>query len=220
MRDPSPPDPRPPADRPDGEAVGPGPLGPSRRPSSAIVTAPNAVTLTRLLLMPVCAVLLATGRYGTGLALTVLVGLTDWVDGWLARRTGRVSRLGQLLDPLADRLLIASVAIALLLRGVVPWPALVLLVARDLVLLAGWPLLKRRGVEPPEVVWLGKAATFDLLFALPLLVLGATGLAVAPVARLLGLVLLWFGVVLYYLAGAIYVRMAAERLGQRARAGS
>jgi cardiolipin synthase (CMP-forming) len=107
-----------------------------------------------------------------------------------------------------------------LLRGVVPWPALVLLVARDLVLLAGWPLLKRRGVEPPEVVWLGKAATFDLLFALPLLVLGATGLAVAPVARLLGLVLLWFGVVLYYLAGAIYVRMAAERLGQRARAGS
>jgi cardiolipin synthase (CMP-forming) len=219
MRDPSPPDP-PPAERPEGDPVGPGPLGPGRRPSSAIVTAPNAVTLSRLLLMPVCAVLLATGRYGTGLVLTVLVGFTDWVDGWLARRTGRVSRLGQLLDPLADRLLIASVTIALLVRGVVPWPALVLLVARDLVLLAGWPLLRRRRVDPPEVIWVGKAATFDLLFALPLLILGATGLALAPAAHLLGVVLLWVGIVLYYLAGAIYVRMAAERLGRRARAGS
>jgi cardiolipin synthase (CMP-forming) len=220
MRDPSPPDPRPPVDPSDDGAVGPGPLGPSRRPSTAIVTAPNAVTLARLLLMPVCAVLLGTGRYGAGLVLTALVGTTDWVDGWLARRTGRVSRLGQLLDPLADRLLIASVTIALLVRGVVPWPAVALLVARDVVLLAGWPLLKRRGVEPPDVIWLGKAATFDLLFALPMLTLGATGLAVAPVAEVLGLVLLWFGVVLYYLAGAAYVRMAVERLGHRARAGS
>ncbi|HEX4908029.1 MAG TPA: CDP-alcohol phosphatidyltransferase family protein, partial [Actinomycetes bacterium] len=65
----------------------PGPLGPSQRVSSAIVTAPNAVTLVRLLLMPVCAYLLATGRYGWGLVLTALVGSTDWVDGWLARRT-------------------------------------------------------------------------------------------------------------------------------------
>jgi cardiolipin synthase len=63
-----------------------------------------------------CAYLLATGRYGWGIALTAVVGSTDWVDGWLARRTGQVSRLGQLLDPLADRLLIASVAIALVVR--------------------------------------------------------------------------------------------------------
>jgi cardiolipin synthase (CMP-forming) len=131
-----------------------------------------------------------------------------------------VSRLGQLLDPLADRLLIASVALALLVRGVLPWPAALLLLGRDLVLLAGWPLLRRRGVEPPEVIWLGKAATLVLLFALPVLTFGATGLAAAPAARAIGLALLWFGVVLYYLAGAVYVRMAAERLGQRAGAGS
>src|SRR6266511_735815 len=136
-------------------------------PSSAIVTAPNAISLARLLLMPVCAWLLASAHYGSGLVLTAVVGATDWVDGWLARRLGTVSRLGQLLDPLADRLLIASVAVALLARGVLPWPAALLLVARDVVLLAGWPLLKRRGVEPPEVVWVGKGAAFVLLFALP-----------------------------------------------------
>jgi cardiolipin synthase (CMP-forming) len=211
--------PRPPAD-PGASEAGPGPLGPARRVSTAIRTAPNAITLVRLLLMPVCAYLLASGRYGWGLVLTALVGSTDWVDGWLARRTGQVSRVGQLLDPLADRLLIASVAIALVVRGVLPWPAALLLLARDLVLLAGWPLLKRRGIEPPEVVFLGKAATLVLLLALPILTLGATGLALADAANLLGLALLWVGVVMYYLAGAVYVRMVLERLGPRAGAGS
>jgi cardiolipin synthase (CMP-forming) len=198
--------------------LAPEPAGVDGRPSSAILTAPNAISFARLLLMPVCAWLLGTGRYGAGLWLTAVVGCTDWVDGWLARRTGTVSRLGQLLDPLADRLLIASVAVALVVRGVVPWPAVVLLVARDVLLLAGFPLLASRGVRPPDVVWVGKAATFDLLLALPVLVVGATGLAVAPAARLLGLALLWAGVVLYYVAGGVYVRMALEGM-RAARAG-
>ena len=188
--------------------------------STAIRTVPNAVTLARLLLMPLCAYLLATGRFGWGIALTAVVGSTDWVDGWLARRTGQVSRLGQLLDPLADRLLIASVAIALVIQDVVPWQAAVLLLARDLVLLCAWPLLKRRGIEPPEVILLGKAATLVLLIALPVLTLGATGVAVADAARVLGLLGLWAGVVMYYLAGAVYVRMVLDRLGQQAEDGS
>ena len=198
----------------------PGPPEASEQVSTAIRTVPNAVTLVRLLLMPVCAYLLATGRYGWGIALTAVVGSTDWVDGWLARRTGQVSRLGQLLDPLADRLLIASVAIALVFQGIVPWQAAVLLVARDLVLLCAWPLLKRRGIEPPEVIFLGKAATLVLLFALPVLTLGATGVAVADAARVIGLLLLWAGVAMYYLAGAVYVRMVLEQLGHRAGDGS
>ncbi len=189
-------------------------------PSSAIVTAPNAITLLRLVLMPVCAWLLATQHYGSGLVLTALVGATDWVDGWLARRIGQVSRLGQLLDPFADRLLIASVAVALLVRQVLPWQAAALLLGRDLVLLAGWPLLRRRGVQPPEVVWIGKAATFDLLCALPLLVWGETGLVLAGAAHDFGLLLLWLGVLLYYVAGAVYVRMAVDGLARRADAGS
>jgi cardiolipin synthase (CMP-forming) len=208
--------PKDPAPSPPGDpAEAAGPLGPSRRVSSAIRTVPNAVTLVRLLLMPLCAYLLATGRYGWGLVLTAVVGSTDWVDGWLARRTGQVSRLGQLLDPLADRLLIVSVAIALVMQDVVPWQAAVLLLARDLILLAGWPILKRRGIEPPEVILLGKAATLVLLIALPVLTLGATDLAVADIARVLGLAGLWAGVVMYYLAGAVYVRMVLERLGHR-----
>ena len=178
----------------------------------AILTAPNVITFTRLLLMPVCAWLLADGRWAAGLWLTAVVGSTDWVDGWLARRTGSVSRLGQLMDPLADRLLIASVTIALVIREVVPLPAVLLLVGRDLLLLIGFPLLARRGVRPPDVVWVGKAATFVLLFALPTLVVGETGLALAPAARALGLALLAFGVVLYYVAGVVYVRMALQRL--------
>jgi len=196
------------------------PPRPAERVSTAIRTVPNAVTLARLLLMPVCAYLLATGRFGWGIALTAVVGSTDWVDGWLARRTGQVSRLGQLLDPLADRLLIASVAIALVIQDVVPWQAAVLLLARDLVLLCAWPLLKRRGIEPPEVILLGKAATLVLLIALPVLTLGATEVAVADAARVLGLLGLWAGVVMYYLAGAVYVRMVLDRLGQQAEDGS
>jgi len=182
------------------------------------VTAPNAISLARLLLMPVCAWLLASAHYGAGLVLTAVVGATDWVDGWLARRLGQVSRVGELLDPFADRLLIASVAVALLLRSVLPWPAVALLVARDLVLLGGWPVLQRRGVRPPEVVWVGKAATFDLLCALPLLVMGETSWVVAGAAHALGVVLLWLGVVLYYVAGGVYVRMALDGLARRARA--
>jgi cardiolipin synthase (CMP-forming) len=192
----------------------------TQAPSSAIVTAPNAISLARLLLMPVCAWLLATQHYATGLVLTAVVGASDWVDGWLARRIRQVSRVGQLLDPFADRLLIASVAVALLVRGVLPWPAVALLVGRDLILLAGWPLLKRRGVEPPEVVWVGKAATFDLLTALPLLVMGETTWVVATVAHDLGLALLWLGVVLYYVAGVVYVRMAVDGIARRESAGA
>ncbi|HYT25996.1 MAG TPA: CDP-alcohol phosphatidyltransferase family protein [Actinomycetota bacterium] len=199
-------------------AAAPGPLdaiGPAdaaQPPSTAILTAPNAISSARLLLMPVCAWQLGTGHYAIGLWLTAVVGSTDWVDGWLARRTGRVSRLGQLLDPLADRLLIASVAVALVVRGVLPLLAVALLVGRDVLLLAGFPLLRSRGVRPPDVVWVGKAATFDLLLALPVLVVGETHLALAPAAHVIGLILLWAGVVLYYVAGVVYVRMALEGL--------
>ncbi len=198
-----------PADHPAGGA---GTVAAAGERMSAILTAPNVITFTRLLLMPLCAWLLANGRWGVGLWLTAVVGSTDWVDGWLARRTGSVSRLGQLMDPFADRLLIASVTIALLVRGVLPLVAVLLLVGRDLLLLAGFPLLASRGVRPPEVVWVGKAATLVLLTALPILALGETGVAVAGAARALGLALLAFGVLLYYVAGAAYVRMALQGL--------
>jgi cardiolipin synthase (CMP-forming) len=184
----------------------------SAQVSTAILTVPNLISFARILLMPVCAWLLASGRFGIGFALTGAVGASDFLDGWLARRTGSVSRLGQLLDPLADRLLIASVALALLVRGVIPWAAVALLLGRDLALLVGFRVLQRRGVRPPDVVWLGKAATCALLVALPALGVGETATAVAGWFRVLGLVLLWLGIALYYAVGGIYVRQALAQL--------
>jgi cardiolipin synthase (CMP-forming) len=186
----------------------PGALPDATAVSTAVLTVPNAISFGRLVLMPVAAWLLAKGAWAAGLGLTAVLGATDWVDGWLARRTGTVSRVGQLLDPLADRLLIASVAVALLVRGVLPWPAVALLVGRDILLLSGFGLLAGRGVRPPDVIWLGKATTFTLLVALPLLALGETGLGLGEVWHLLGMVLLWVGVVGYWVTGAIYMRTA------------
>ena len=184
------------------------------RPSSAVRTAPNAITAVRLALVPACGWLLYGGHWVAGSGLTALVGATDWVDGWLARRTGQVSRLGQLMDPFADRLLILAVAVALLARGVLPWPAAGLLVARDVALLVGFLVLRRLGVRPPEVVPVGKAATFVLLWALPVLVLGEANLPVSPFLRLLGYVILWCGIALYYLAGVVYARLAMAALSR------
>ena len=191
--------PRPPADAP-------APV------SSAVLTIPNVISLTRVLLMPVCAWLLASERFAAGFVLTALVATTDWIDGWLARRTRTVSRLGQLLDPLADRLLIASVAVALVVQGALPWLAAALLLGRDVLLLAGFQLLARRGVRPPDVVYLGKLATAILLVALPALILGETATVVAGGFRVVGLVLLWAGVALYWAVGVLYARIGLAGL--------
>jgi cardiolipin synthase len=203
--------------RPHGSGPALDPQAGGTAPSSAIVTVPNVISLGRLGLMPACAGLLAAGHYSWGLALAAALAASDGVDGWLARRTDQVSRLGQLLDPLADQVLLASIALVLLVRGVLPWPALALLVGRDLILLAGWVLLRRRGVQPPEVVGAGKAATVTLLGALLLLIWGEIEMTAAPAAHVLGVLALWLGVVLHYVAGGIYVKKAADGLAQHGR---
>lgn len=182
--------------------------------SGAVLTVPNLITFSRLLLMPVCAWLLASELLVAGIVLTGLVAATDWLDGWVARRTRAVSRIGQLLDPLADRLLLASVALALAWRGALPWLAVAVLVGRDLALLAGFQWLQRRGVRPPEVIWLGKTATAVLLSTLPVLALAETGIPGAWLVHLAGLVALWVGLALYYVVGAVYVRAALAQLRQ------
>jgi cardiolipin synthase len=208
----------PPTPHPQGAA------GPDETPvSSAILTGPNAISFARILLLPVCAWLLAGEWLVAGIVLTSLVAGTDWLDGWLARRTRQISRLGQLLDPLADRLLIAAVAVALLARGALPWVALALLVGRDLALLVGFQILQRRGVRPPEVIFLGKAATTVLLITLPVLAaaetgvaaavsLGVAGVTLAGFLRLSGLIALWVGLALYWWVGVIYTRSAVAQL--------
>ncbi len=143
--------------------------------TNRILTMPNVLSMLRLLGVPVF-LWLVLGPQADGWAVVLLfvAGATDYFDGKIARATGQISRLGQLLDPLADRLYILATLIGLVVRDIVPlWFALIL-IARDLVLAITLIPLRRRGVVGLPVTFLGKAATFNLLYALPLLLLGAS----------------------------------------------
>jgi cardiolipin synthase len=145
-------------------------------------------------------------------------GTSDWVDGFLARRLHQVSRLGELLDPLADRLYILATLVGLVLRHILPlWLALVI-VGRDVVLGVGLLLLKRRGIAPPQVHYLGKAATFCLLYAFPLLLLGAHTGTLSAIARPIAWAFTIWGTGLYLWAGGLYLAQTTQLLrGGRTR---
>ncbi|WP_232665696.1 CDP-alcohol phosphatidyltransferase family protein [Pseudonocardia sp. TRM90224] len=170
-----------------------------------ILTVPNVLSVLRLAGVPLFLWLLLVARED-GWAIVVLAvgGVTDWLDGKLARLLGQYSRLGALLDPAVDRLYILSALIALGAREIIPWWAVVALVARDLVLAACLAVLRRRGYGPFVVTYLGKAATFLLLYAFPLLLLGqSTGWA-AGIALPLGLAFGIWGIALYLYSGGLY----------------
>jgi cardiolipin synthase len=129
---------------------------------------------------------------------------TDWVDGFVARRTGQVTELGKVLDPVADRLAIAAGLIALVVRGAFPLWAATLIIVRDVAVLAGAAVLARRGVRI-EVRWLGKIATFSLMVSIPAIAWGTLGLPLAPAALVVGWMSFTVGIVEYYLAALVYV---------------
>jgi cardiolipin synthase len=177
-----------------------------------ILTVPNVLSVVRLLGVPLFLWLVLV-READGWAVVVLAvsGATDYLDGKLARRWHQVSRLGQLLDPLADRLYILSTIVALTLREIIPLWFAVLLVARDVFLLLLVPALRRRGLSALPVHFLGKAATFCLLYALPLLLLGDGESTIALLARVFGWAFGIWGLVLYWWAGILYA-MQVRRL--------
>lgn len=178
---------------------------PSEAPSSAVATIPNALSLARVLLIPAF-VWLIVDRDTTflGLVLFVVVISTDWVDGYVARRTGQVSELGMVLDPTADRLAMAAALVALVVRGAFPlWAALLILVRDGLVLLAGLVLLLTRRVRI-DVRLIGKLATFGLMTAIVLIAWGALGYAFAAAALALGWIAYVVAIVEYLLATVLY----------------
>lgn len=180
--------------------------------SSRVLTWPNAISAVRLLLVPVFAVL-AFGRHDlAALSVLAISGASDWLDGVLARRLHQVSRLGELLDPAADRLFILVTLVVLAVRDVVPWWLLVVIVARDLLLSVVLLVLGRRGLGPLPVHFVGKGGTFALLYAFPLLFLAHGTSALAQVAWVLGWAFSWWGVALYWLAAALYVWQAVGLL--------
>jgi cardiolipin synthase len=184
--------------------------------STRVLTVPNLISLVRLLLVPVFAVLLVQQRDGWALGVLAFSGASDWLDGVVARRWNQVSRLGQLLDPAADRLFILVTIVTLAWRGVVPWWLVVVLVLRDVLLGVVQLVVARAGHRPLPVHLAGKAGTFALLYAFPLLLLGHFHGPVATAATVLGWAFALWGVGLYWFSGALYAGQARRVLAARA----
>ena len=186
--------------------------GPS---SSRVLTVPNGISAARIALIPVFVALIIDHDTTTaGLVLFAIVVATDWVDGTIARRTGQVSDVGTILDPVADRLAIAAGLIALVLRGIFPLWAAAAILARDLtVLLVGAIALLRSDVRV-EVRWIGKLATFSLMAAIPMVSWGNLALPLAAAATVCGWAAYAVGIVEYYAAAFAYlgdIRRASYR---------
>jgi CDP-diacylglycerol--glycerol-3-phosphate 3-phosphatidyltransferase len=190
-------------------------------PTDLVLTIPNLLSLLRLLGVPLFLYLVLGPRADlAAVGVLMLAGLSDYLDGRLARAWGQVSRVGQLLDPLADRLYIIATVVAFVLRGVVPWWLAALLVGRDVVLALILPVLRHHGHGPLPVHFLGKAATFNLLYAFPLLLLTAGDGTLADVARPFAWAFALWGVCLYYWAGALYAVQAVSVIRAARRGGA
>ena len=174
-----------------------------------VLTVPNILSALRLLGVPLFLWLILVPKAdGLAIILLAVAGFTDWLDGYLARKWHQISRVGQLLDPVADRLYILATLVGLLLRGIVPLWFVVLLVSRDVIMAGVLAVLKRRGVTGLPVHFLGKAATFCLLYAFPLLLLGDGTGWLADTARIVGWAFAVWGTALYWWAAVLYVGQA------------
>lgn len=178
----------------------------TRVQTDRVVTIPNLLSLLRLLGVPVFLWLVLVEE-ADGLAVIVLAvsGFTDYLDGVLARRWEQISRVGQLLDPLADRLYVISTVVALTIRDIIPLWFAVALIGRDVLMVMLVPFLRQLGLRALPVHFLGKAGTFCLLYALPLLLLGDGGSTLALLARVFGWAFGLWGFILYWWAGVLYI---------------
>ncbi len=174
-----------------------------------IWTVPNALSLLRLALIPVFLWLVLGPQQDLwAVAILAVSGITDWADGVIARHFNQTSALGRLLDPLVDRLTIAATLIGLALRSLIPWWLVALLVARELLLLALVPVLRRRGIVALPVHYLGKAATFALYWGFPFILAGAGPDEWQRVLSALGWAFVIWGTALYWYAALLYVDQA------------
>jgi cardiolipin synthase (CMP-forming) len=188
----------------------------AKDPLARVVTIPNAISVARLAGVPVFLWLVLGPRSQAGdwwaVGLLIAAGLSDWLDGKIARALNQQSRLGQLLDPAADRLYIVATVAALAIRAIIPWWLVGVLAARELLLAAVLAMLRRRGYEPLQVSFVGKAATLALLYAFPLLFLGAHTASYSETARIAGWAFAIWGTALYWCAALLYVEQARRIL--------
>lgn len=180
--------------------------------------------MIRLLLVPVVAVLIFRGDYLAAVIVLAIAGISDWVDGRIARAFNQTSKLGQFLDPSADRLFIAVTTIGLAAGGLIPWWLVAAVFARDLVVGLCVPFLVARGYPGFPVHDIGKAGTFALMYAFPLLLLGQVpalaGTIVPDISWALGWAAALWGVYLYWSAGLAYLNQFRAIVAANARAGA
>jgi cardiolipin synthase len=175
-----------------------------------VLTIPNALSAARLAGVPVFLWLVLGPRTATAdywaVVLLIVAGATDWLDGKIARALNQGSRLGQVLDPAADRLYIAATIVALAVRAIIPWWLVAVLALRELVVGGALAVLKRRvGFSTLQVSLVGKAATLCLLYAFPLLFLGDHPGWGGTLARVIGWAFAIWGTVLYWWAAMLYL---------------
>ncbi|MGI9016783.1 MAG: CDP-alcohol phosphatidyltransferase family protein [Euzebya sp.] len=178
-------------------------------------TVANIITFVRLLGLPLFVwLMVGPAAYGMAFLTLVVVGTTDWIDGYVARRFDQVTRIGKLLDPLIDRALLATAGITLAALGLLPWWVLALIVARDVVLLGGAAILFSGNPQIP-VTRLGKFATACLLIGVPGFLLGAMDWGGASLWGGIGWTFTATGVITYYAAGVQYAQIARGLLARR-----
>ncbi|MFM1786335.1 MAG: hypothetical protein RL228_285 [Actinomycetota bacterium] len=168
-------------------------------------TIPNIVSFARLLGIPALLYFgLVEQNDLIAFWIFAIASITDWLDGFLARKLNQFSEIGALLDPIADRLYIVTAIAVLLVRDLIPTIAVVLIVAREIWLLVLQVRNRRAGFEPPKVHYVGKAGTLLLLYSLPAIFLGNLRFELSWVFEHLGTAFLWWGIAVYWYAGFLY----------------
>jgi len=182
----------------------------TRVQTDRVLTIPNLLSMGRLVGVPVFLWLIlwpvfgGPNNDGWAIAILMLSGISDYLDGKLARRWGQISRLGQILDPAADRLYVLSTLVGLTWREILPLWVTAILLAREVFIGSLLPILNRYGYGPLQVSFLGKAATFNLMYAFPLLLLGNGSSWFERAAGVVSWAFIWWGTALYWWAGILY----------------
>lgn len=182
--------------------------------NSRVLTVPNVISFARLACLPLfCWLLFARNDRQPAAGLLVLLGVSDWVDGKIARRFNQVSELGKVLDPAADRLLVGTVVISMLIDESLPAALGLVIVAREVVVSVATIGLAVAGARRIDVQWVGKAGTFLLMTALPLFLLGESDPPWWGTQTIAWIVALP-GALLSYYAAFTYVPIARDALAE------
>lgn len=170
-----------------------------------VMNVPNLLSILRIALVPVFLWFLLEEFFLAAIIVLAVAGLTDFLDGYLARKLNQITKLGKMLDPVADRLYIFATLLALSVTGYVPWWLATLVILRDVLMLISLPVLASVGYKALPVHYLGKASTFALLYSFPLLLMGKifteAAFIITPIAWAFAL----WGVALYWWSGFVYL---------------